>query len=56
MRRAWLIPRRKLAGAGMAADDEEAALKNNSGADALAFASALLGGGYITDEEGAASK
>ena len=40
----------------MAADDEEAALNNNSGADALAFASALLGGGYIADKEGASPK
>ena len=40
----------------MAADDKEAAPNENAGAEAVVFASALLGGGYITDEEGAAPK
>ena len=35
-------------------DDKEAAPNKNSGTDALDFDSALLGGLYITDEEGAA--
>ena len=35
----------------MAADDEEAALNKNAGADSVAFASALLG-----DEEGVSPK
>ena len=41
---------------GVAADDEEAAPINNYGADAVAFASALLVRGDITDEEGASPK
>ena len=40
----------------MAADNTEAAPNKNSGADAIAFDSPLLGGGDITDEEGAALK
>ena len=39
-------------GAGLAADDKEAALNDNSDADAVAFSSALLVGGYITYEDG----
>ena len=40
----------------MAADNKEAVSNENSGADAVAFASALLGGGAITDEEESAPK
>ena len=40
----------------MAADDEEASLNKNDVADGGAFASALLGWGYITYEDGAALK
>ena len=40
----------------MTADDKEATLNENAGADAVSFTSAILGGGYITDEEGAAPK
>ena len=40
----------------MAADEEEAALNENSGADPRALSSALLGGGEITDKEGAPPK
>ena len=40
----------------MAADVEESRTNENTGADALAFASEILGGGYITDEEGASPK
>ena len=40
----------------MAADDEEATPNKNASADAGDFDSAHLGGGGITDEEGAASK
>ena len=36
----------------MAADDEEAAKNDNYGADAVALALSLLGGGNITDKEG----
>ena len=42
--------------AGVTADDEEAAPNDNARSDAVAFASALLGGGYIMDKEGAAPK
>ena len=40
----------------MAADNKEAAPNDNAGADAVSLASALLGGGNIADEEGAAPK
>ena len=40
----------------MTADNKEAAPNDNSGADAVAFASELLVGGYITDDEGASPK
>ena len=40
----------------MAANDEETAPNDNSGADIVALYLALLGGGNITDEEGAAPK
>ena len=43
-------------GGGVTADDKEATLNENAGADAVSFTSAILGGGYITDEEGAAPK
>ena len=43
-------------GAGVAVDYDQAALNDNSGADALAFASALLGRGDIMDEEGSDPK
>ena len=40
----------------MVADDEKSTPNNNAVADAVAFASALLGGGYIADKEGASPK
>ena len=40
----------------MAADDKEASRNENSGADVVEFASEILGGGDITDEEGSSTK
>ena len=51
-----MLPRRQPEGGGVAADDKEAATNNNAVADSRAFASALLVGGNIMDEEGADPK
>ena len=40
----------------MSVDDKESSPNDNSGADSVAFYSVLLGGGNITDEEGAYPK